>query len=511
MLSQIRHIQKGTLIVVTIIIVVSFAFLYSDFDFVRGTVGRQDCIVKVYNRCYRQKEAQKLASHFDVALQLGMYDFAMVLFGEKRQDRDPTDFTMSLVILRKEAEKMGIEPSETEIKEAIPQLPLFQQPGVTAGYVQNNILGPNGFTESDLSNLVKDYLSFQKLRKLIGAGLEATPGEASKLYIKSNQRYSGSIIRFDRDAHSGAVAITDEEIKNYYEENKAGLNSEAKRGFDYVKFSPKPEVAGATNEQKAKANLDFANAVNRAYADLAEGGADFSAVAKQYVGAKADFIAETGKLEPFSAAAPPELLKGDEEALEVIFSNAQQLKDVTVPIQTKGGGYLVFNYSTLVEPVPLTLAEATPAIKEALTAIKSNRAVSDAASAALAKLNEAIKAGKSFDETAKSLALKYEALPNFSESEPPADLEEASLIVEAVNGLGEKQVSQVIERAGGKGNMLVYVDKIEIYKDEEAGSKKKSLAASIENELDRTLFTSWFNQRRAESGYQRPNAPTNLQ
>ena len=33
MLTQIRHIQKGTLIIVTIIIVISFAFLYSDFDF----------------------------------------------------------------------------------------------------------------------------------------------------------------------------------------------------------------------------------------------------------------------------------------------------------------------------------------------------------------------------------------------------------------------------------------------------------------------------------------------
>ncbi len=35
MLTQIRHIQKGVLIVVTFIIVVSFAWLYSDYDFVQ--------------------------------------------------------------------------------------------------------------------------------------------------------------------------------------------------------------------------------------------------------------------------------------------------------------------------------------------------------------------------------------------------------------------------------------------------------------------------------------------
>src|SRR5690606_29738921 len=108
---------------------------------------------------------------------------------------------------------------------------------------------------------------------------------------------------------------------------------------------------------------------------------------------------------------PAEMLKGDEATLEAIFSPTQQIDAVTVPLQIEGGAYYVFHYSTLVEPVPLTLEEATPAIREALTAIKSNRAVSDAASAALAKLNEAVKAGKSFDEAARGLGLKPEALP----------------------------------------------------------------------------------------------------
>jgi len=512
MLTQIRHIQKGILIVVTVLIVISFAVLDFKFDFLWGTVavGKPNCLVKVYNSCYRQKEVQKLASHFDVARKLGMNDFAMVLFGENRQDRDRTDFIMSLVILRKEAERMGIQPTAAEVKEAIPQLPLFQQPWVNAAYVQNTILGPNGFTDGDLANLVKDYLCFQKLRSLIGAGLSAVPSEAARLYTKSNQRYTASVVRFDRADFTKDIQITDEEIRTYYEENKEGLNSEARRGFDFVKFIPKPEIEGATNEEKAKANLEFANAVNRAYSDLAEDGADFVKVAGQYAGERAEFTMEQGKLEPFSPAEPVERLKDEQTVLEAIFSPAQQLNTVTVPLQVEGGAYYVFHYGTLVEPVPLTLEQATPAIREALTSIKSNRAVSDAASAALAKLNEAVKAGGSFGEAAGSLGLKPEALPNFSESEPPADLEDAGLIVEAVSGLGEKEISAVTDRPGGLGSLLVYVDRIEIYNDEEIESKKDSLAATVENQLDRTLFTAWFNQRRAESGAQRPAAQGNL-
>jgi len=504
MLTQIRHIQKGVLVFVTVIIVVSFAFFYSDFDFVEGTLGRQDCVVKVYNRCYRQKEFQKLASHFDVSLELGMYDFAMVLFGENRMDRDPTDFVMSLVILRREAEKLGIEPSAEEIKAAIPSLPIFQQPWVTAEIVENRILGPNGFTQGDLAQLVKDYLSFQKMRDLVSAGVAAVPSEAAKLYTRNHQRYTATVLRFDRNAEAEAVKVTDEDVKKYYEENQDDLKSEPKRGFDYVKFIPKPVAEDATNEVKAKANLAFANAVNRAYADLAGDQSNFPNLAKQYVGEKADFTAESGNLEPFARTEAPEMLKGNEEALGAIFSGAKQAGEVSVPIQTDGGAYFVFHFSKSVEPAPLTLEQATSAIKEVLTSTKSNRAANDAASAAHAKLSEAIKAGKSFADAAKDLGLKTETLPSFSQAEPLADRPDAAAIATAVGGLRAGELSAVSERPAGEGYFVAHVDKLEIYKDAEAQAKKDALLASIKNQTDRTLFTSWFNQRRSESGSERP-------
>ncbi|MDA8909213.1 hypothetical protein N9I65_03450 [bacterium] len=125
--------------------------------------------------------------------------------------------------------------------------------------------------------------------------------------------------------------------------------------------------------------------------------------------------------------------------------------------------------------------------------------MNDAASAARATLVEALEAGKPFAAAAKQAGLKPEALPNFSESEPPADIAEASLIVANAQEIGEKEVSTVIERPGGEGYMLVYVDKIEIYKDEEEENTKRSITASTEAGLKRLLFSAWFNQRAAQS------------
>lgn len=508
MLTQIRHIQKGTLIVVTIVIVISFAFLYSDFDFTQGTVGRQNCVVKVYNRCYRLKEAQKLANHFDVALRLGMYDFASVLFGEDRRDEDRTNFMLSLVILRHEAAKLGIEPSAEEIKAAIPTLPVFQQSWVTGDFVKNNILGPNGFTDGDLAQLVKDYLAFQKLRELIGIGVNISPSEVEQRYLREHQRYTASLVRFDRKEFESKVDVSAEKIKASFEANADDFKSEPKRVFEIVTFTPKALPADATNEQKANAGREFGNAVNRAYADLAADGPHFSATAAAVVALTDKFTAVTTTTEAISPANPPKEIAENQEAITTIFSDALQVGSVTIPVATEEGGYAVYHYKEAIAPVPLTLEQATPAIKEAILSKESNRLVKEAAEAARTSLSEALASGKDLSSAAAGVGVVPVALPNFSAAEPPAEIEEASLIVEAVTGLDQNQVSTVVERPGGSGYLIVAVSKIELYEDENAEAEKRTLAAATENKLRNTLFTSWFNQRRNESKSEVPTIGT---
>ena len=54
--------------------------------------------------------------------------------------------------------------------------------------------------------------------------------------------------------------------------------------------------------------------------------------------------------------------------------------------------------------------------------------------------------------------------------------------------------------------MLVYVDKIELYEDEEAENIKRAIASSMEAGLRYRMFNSWFNQRKKESGFSRAGA-----
>ena len=507
MLTQIRHIQKGTLIVVTIIIVIAFAFLYSDFDFAGGgRLGTQNCVLKVYDRCLRAKEVQKLASYYDVARDLGMGEFAVSMFGENRMNDDRTNFVRSLTTLRKEARELGIEPSAEEIKAAIPTLPIFQQPWVNAAFVENNILGPNGFTDGDLAQLVKDYLTFQKVRDLIGAGLATVPSETNKLYTRAFQNYTASLINFDRETAAAGIEITEDEIEAFYVENSENLKSDIHRGYDYAKFSPNTLPEDATLEEQAKAEQAFLNAINHAYADLADpadGAMSFSDIAKKYAGEKADYVMVSGSYEPFKMSEAPDDIAENTALLDQLFSEALPVGSVTVPISSEAGSYYVFALTSQEDPEPLSREQARPLIVKALTAKNSNRAVNDAASAARAAINEALESGKSFDEAIKVAKVEAKALPVFSINEMPESLENSNSIAVAVGEMGEKELSEVIQAPGGEGFMLVYVDKIELYENEEEESTKRSIASSMETGLRYRMFNSWFNQRKKESSYSR--------
>lgn len=508
MLAQLRRIQKWLLIVVTSIIVVSFAFLYSDFDFIRGTVGSQDCIVRVNGRCYRLKETQKLATNFDVAIRLGLYDFAISLFREERQDRDPTDFILSLIVLRAEAEKMGIEPSAEEIKEAIPNLPVFTQRRMSPEQVENTILGPSGFTDGDFAQLVKDYLCWQRLRDLVGSGIQAVPVEVEKNYIADNQRFHAWRFDFDRGEYAEKVEISEKEIADYYEENKDSLLSEEKRGFEFIHFVPTDLAEDATNEEKAKHRMAFANEVNRVYSDLTAEGADFEKVLAAHRGEDSPLGEKTelGVYDPFPRTEPPEGIAEDGAMLEGLFSGAIQPGKITEPFGQEDGSYYVFRYSEGVAPEVLSLEDATPGITTALKNRKSDQMASEAANAARGAMQEALGEGKSIAEAAAAAGVEAEELPVFSGSEPPSGIADPGLLVGAVEGIAPGEFSPVRAKPEGRGHFLVYVDRIELYKDEDREQSERSIESLAENRIKRTLFTAWLNQRRAASGAEREGA-----
>ncbi len=513
---------KTFVLIVMVSLFAGLAWFTMDYNPNAGAANAK-CPIKVYGQCYREKEIKRLEQYFWVARDLFFIDFAMALFGDDRMDADPTDFVTNLIVLRKEAEQLGIEPTDDESKEAIRNAPIFtRQTWINDDILVDRVLAPRGLTKSDLIQLGKDYLVWRKISDLLAAGNAPVPVEIDKAYVRKYQQFTASLIEFKREDFVGKVEITEEAIKTYYEENKGkelpdggqALYSDEKRGFTMVKFSPPVETEEMTAEQKAEQRQAFPVRVNEIYALLADDESDFAELAaKVAADPKNKFAVTVEELPPFAGVSPPEALKEQGKILSELFSPAHDAapgRAVTVPFPQADGGYLMFKVTKVIEPAELTLDEAREQIEKALTARESNLLVNEAATAARAKALEALDAGKPVAEAAKAAGVEPTLLPPFSKSEPPAKIESADQIVQAALRTGPGSASEVLPMPLGKGYHFLLVDKIELVESDQVDARRSSLRIGATSDYRRALFKAWFRERLVASGASRAGSVTNI-
>ncbi len=246
MLTHIRKWQRGILIVVTIIICVAFAWLFNKTD--TGT-GAGNLAMEIDGKTYRPPELSQMANIFNVAFYdlggsqfdpSGLRRFALDLMGPRRSI-DRTPFIIHLVILRNEAKKLGIEPTEEDITKAIQSIGRFANqtgqfdPTVYYNYIRNE-MGRYQLGETDLRQLISDYLKYQQLQQLVGSSVRPTEWEIDVEYRQRYEQFTAYEMFFKEENYTKDIDITEEAIATYYDENKDLLMSGEKRVVEYVKF-----------------------------------------------------------------------------------------------------------------------------------------------------------------------------------------------------------------------------------------------------------------------------------
>lgn len=503
--------NKTFVLVVIVALFGGLAYFSADYDS-RGAQGSK-CVIKVYGKCYRQQDVDRLSQYFWVARELFLVEFAMSLFGEDRLDLDTTDFVTNLLVLRKEAERLEIEPTTEEAKEAIRNAPIFSmQTWINDDVLENRVLAPRGLTKADLVQLGKDYVAWRQINDLLAAGSQPVPVEIEKAYIRDNQQFTTSRIEFLRDTFAEKVEITDAQISEYFEENKDDLLSEEKRSLTQVTFVPPAETEEMTAEQKAEQRLAFNNRVNEIYANAAEDETQFlERINAANEGKETPVEIKVEEIAPFAAVSAPESLAEQTEILGDLFSPARDTepgRSVTIPYPQEDGGYVMFQITEVIPPAPLKLEEASEQIKTALTARESNRQVNEAATAARAKMLESLEAGKSAADAAKAAGTELIAMEPFSRNQPPANLDGASQLVEAAIRTPLGSVSEVLPMTLGKGYHFLFVEKSELVESEDEASRKESLRFMAESDYRRRLYQSWFLEKLRESGASRKGPAT---
>ena len=506
MINVLRKNQKALWLVIAFLCIPFIFYFQSDIGGLGGShVGR------IYGRDVSTVEFQHNARLFSLARDLGMYTFLQeMVAGAQTEDQVYTEFTWNRLILRHEAERLGIEPSPQEIGNVVRDLQPFR--GEKGAFDMNkyneftqNVLPAMGFTEDHIQELAADQLRMTKIKDIVGTGMQVSESESRQNYERAYGKLSVAVARIRTEDVEKQVTISDEDVAKYYEANAAQLTSDEKRKVEFVSFALNEEQKKLTGKERVEVLQKLADAANDFNQALLEKGADFHQLAAKFQLP----IETTGE---FSQTAPDPKLAANPELAEAAFRLTQEAPN-TDAIQA-GDGFYVLHLSGIEPARPLSLEEAKPRIVETLKNQRVRALVATKGSEAAQKIREAVKGGAPIDAAMQQTGLPVEKLPPFALADPPTmrlepgqqqpvpESPDVQMIKGAISELNPGDVSEFIPTpTGGVVAALERRDQPDAAAYEKTRATFNSRVATNRKQI---AFAEWLRERRREAGVATP-------
>lgn len=537
MIENIRK-YKGLIILGLALVVFGLVLGIKD-DLLRGGVGGRK-ILKIDGRTYSDKEFNRLGSG---ALELvsglasggdfGLYQFLMSLTaGATGRDDAAEKFFTSRIVLRNAKEELGIHPGDEEIARHVKSMRTFaDKDGKFSeenyrNFVEKGI-GRMGLTEADLLELVSDYLAFNKINTVIGAGLVENRDAVAANAALENQQVYGELARLSIDPYEAEIKPTDEEIKTYWESIQDSFMTEPLRKFTYVVVTPQmpadPEAdkkedsiadAAMTDEQKkakeaekAKKAAELAEARRKKQIETDTLVDDFTFKLEEQKGAGFEELAkangwEVKTSELFSRTKPPKDLdinlrassRGGKAVDELfrIEPTSDPVSKISQPIAIGENQWLVARLDGEEKARAKTFEEAKDEARDQYIQEKAAEAMKKAAEEALGKIKTALGSGKSFADAAKEAGItETKAFEKVNSAYRPDAATEPRNLFESARNVDPGSLAEIITEADRA--FIVLVAKREVVKQETASIDAQVKATGSRNEL--SAFTDWMASR----------------
>src|ERR1043165_337322 len=403
MMKLLRKHRDWLMIVIAILAIPFVFYFVQRPDY--GAIGR-DHFARIYDRNVSMLEAQQLNRILSLAQALGMSDFLQTLMMSARtQD----DVIANLLVLRHEAERLGIRPSASEVADVVRRLPAFQG---ESGFDMNkfnelvqNGLAPLGLAEDHIEQLVRDQISLNEIQKLRAAGVSLPKSELDENFQRGDDKLYVSVIRFHSTDFDKDIKISDEDVQKYYDAHKAELTTGEKRKVEFVQLTLNEPEKKLEGKQRIEALQKLADRATDFTQALLEKGADFKQAAAKFQLP----VHETGE---FTAAAPDPQLKANAQLSAAAFKLSAQEPN-SDPVQVSDGFYIL-HLVGITEARPLSLEEAKPKIVETLKKSRDRELTSTKGAELVQQLREATKSGQSLEAAIQKAGVKPEKLPPFS-------------------------------------------------------------------------------------------------
>ncbi len=484
MITLIRKNQKTLLIIITVLVIVAFAFLYNSTDM--DKLGANN-IGSIYGQTLSQTDIDRRGRLFNLASALGFREMLGTMAGQARsRDEAVMSFIFNSFVLEHESERLQLRPTETEIAAVIRERPVFQTNGVFDLQRYNQFLertlSPNGLTETQLEEVIRAKLQLDRLQTLLGTSAVANPQEIRNEWERFNTLYDCSILRFDLASFTQGITIGDQEIADYFEANKASLMTDEQRTVKVVSYLLTAEQQELTGPERIQAMQQLADQAGEFAVAVLDADFDEVVAAKQL---------ETQQYGPFSRVDTPEEFAAIPQFGSTAFAITETAPN-SDPLQSPDG-FILLHLTDIIPSREKTLAEAREEIIETITAQQAREQMAEAASETLTNVRAAMADGSSFQEAAATAGFETEQLPQFSLSNPQLEVEEARLIFQLISGLQAGETSDFT--AFGDGGFLLHIDATTLPEDGSFEEEKARIAESLVAQKQQITLIQWFNSR----------------
>ncbi|MCI4445128.1 MAG: peptidyl-prolyl cis-trans isomerase [Candidatus Aminicenantes bacterium] len=397
------------------------------------------------------------------------------------------------------AHKMGIKASDQELQEKIISYPVFQRDGKFVGFKEyKQILDWNHIPVQKFEDSLRQEIILNKVTRLLTAGVVVSEEEIWENYKNQNDTAKIEYLVAPIEKVQLNFKPTEEEIKSYFEKNKAQYRVPEKREGKYVFLktdSLKKEIAVSDSEiekyykdninqfkepAKIKVSrifLPYTEADKKQVMDQAQSlknklnsGEDFSHLAKTYSkDDKAKNGGDWGYSDWQSLSAP-----------EIQAINKLETGQISEVIDT-GNGAAIFKVTEKMPEITRSLAEVKAVIQNALLEQKARNKGSDRMEN-LAKI--ARKAG-SLEQAAKREGMTVLDTGLLKNGDPLSGVDSSGALSQTLFELKDKEISSPIFTY--EGVALVQLTKIEPEHQASLEEVKNQVEEDIINEKKKEL------------------------
>lgn len=167
-------------------------------------------------------------------------------------ERQALDGLIERTLMRQEAERLNFTVSDQELSDAIRAMPVFQEDGVFSAKLYQRVLELNRLTPENFEALQRQSMVIDQLRRFLMQGVTVSEPEVREWFEWNNARVSVDYVRFEPQTYAD-IQVSDEDVKAYYEANKAKYPREKMVKAQYVVFKTDDYLAdvSATDDEVA--------------------------------------------------------------------------------------------------------------------------------------------------------------------------------------------------------------------------------------------------------------------